>query len=38
MLNQIMLWQAMIVGWVRGHVSDKDELVPALLSMPCCSP
>jgi pilus assembly protein Flp/PilA len=25
MLNQIVLWQAMIVGWVRDHVSDKDD-------------
>ncbi len=25
MLNQIMLWQAMIVGWVRDHVSEKDD-------------
>jgi pilus assembly protein Flp/PilA len=25
MLNQIMLWQAMIVGWARDHVSRKDD-------------
>ena len=25
MVNQIMLWQAMIVGWVRDHVPGKDD-------------
>ena len=24
-LNQITLWQAMIVGWLRDRVSDKDD-------------
>jgi pilus assembly protein Flp/PilA len=24
MLNQINLWQAMIVGWVRGHLVKDD--------------
>jgi pilus assembly protein Flp/PilA len=25
MLNQIMLWQAMLTGWVRGHLPAKDD-------------
>jgi len=25
MLNQIKLWQAMIVGWARDHVSSQDD-------------
>ena len=25
MLNQVMLWQAMLVGWVRDHLTPKEE-------------
>ena len=25
MLNQVMLWQAMLVGWVRDHLAPKEE-------------
>jgi pilus assembly protein Flp/PilA len=25
MLNQMMAWQAVIVGWVRGHLPGKDD-------------
>jgi Flp pilus assembly pilin Flp len=31
MLNQIMLWQAMIVGWVRDRVSAKDDTGASLV-------
>ncbi len=31
MMNQIMLWQAMIVGWVRDHVSAKDDTGASLV-------
>jgi pilus assembly protein Flp/PilA len=31
MLNQIMLWQAMIVGWLRDRVADKDETGASLV-------
>jgi pilus assembly protein Flp/PilA len=31
MLNQIMLWQAMIVGWARDRVSDKDDTGASLV-------
>lgn len=31
MLNQIMLWQAMIVGWVRDRVSDRDDAGASLV-------
>jgi len=31
MLNQIMLWQAMIVGWTRDHVSGKDDTGASLV-------
>jgi pilus assembly protein Flp/PilA len=31
MLNQIMLWQAIIVGWVRDRVADKDEAGASLV-------
>ena len=31
MLNQIMLWQAMIVGWARDHVSGKDDTGASLV-------
>jgi pilus assembly protein Flp/PilA len=25
MLNQIMLWQAMLVGWVQDHLTPKED-------------
>jgi pilus assembly protein Flp/PilA len=31
MLNQIMLWQAMIVGWARDRVSGKDDTGASLV-------
>ncbi len=31
MLKQIMLWQAMIVGWARDHVADKDDTGASLV-------
>ena len=31
MLNQIPLWQAMLVGWVRGHLPVKDETGASLV-------
>jgi pilus assembly protein Flp/PilA len=32
MLNQIMLWQAMIVGWARDHVpTSKDDTGASLV-------
>jgi pilus assembly protein Flp/PilA len=31
MLNQIVLWQAMIVGWVRDRVSGKDDTGASLV-------
>ena len=31
MLNQIMLWQAMIVGWVRDRVPSKDDTGASLV-------
>jgi pilus assembly protein Flp/PilA len=31
MLNQIMLWQAMIVGWTRDRVSGKDDTGASLV-------
>jgi len=31
MLNQIMLWQAMIVGWARDHVTGKDDTGASLV-------
>ena len=31
MLNQIMLWQVMIVGWARDHFSDKDDTGASLV-------
>jgi len=31
MLNQIMLWQAMIVGWARDRVSGKDDVGASLV-------
>jgi pilus assembly protein Flp/PilA len=31
MLNQIMLWQAMIVGWARDRVSSKDDTGASLV-------
>ena len=31
MLNQIMLWQAMIVGWVRDRVATKDDTGASLV-------
>jgi pilus assembly protein Flp/PilA len=31
MLNQILLWQVMFVGWVRDRVSDKDEAGASLV-------
>jgi len=33
MLNQIVLWQAMIIGWVRDRLSDRDD--PAQLGRVC---
>jgi pilus assembly protein Flp/PilA len=24
-MNQIMVWQAVLVSWVRSHVSGKDD-------------
>jgi pilus assembly protein Flp/PilA len=31
MLNQIVLWQAMIVGWVRDRVAHKDDTGASLV-------
>ena len=31
MLNQIVLWQAMIVGWVRDRVPGKDDTGASLV-------
>ena len=31
MLNQIMLWQAMIVGWARDRVNGKDDTGASLV-------
>ena len=31
MLNQIMLWQAMIVGWARDRVTGKDDTGASLV-------
>ena len=31
MLNQIMLWQAMIVGWARDRVTSKDDTGASLV-------
>jgi pilus assembly protein Flp/PilA len=31
MLNQIMLWQVMIVGWARDRVSGKDDTGASLV-------
>jgi pilus assembly protein Flp/PilA len=31
MLNQIMLWQAMIVGWARDRVSSKGDAGASLV-------
>jgi pilus assembly protein Flp/PilA len=31
MLNQIVLWQAMIVGWVRDRVPGKDDAGASLV-------
>jgi len=31
MLNQIVLWQAMIVGWARDRVSGKDDAGASLV-------
>lgn len=31
MLNQVMLWQAMLVGWVRSHVPGKDDAGASLV-------
>ena len=31
MLNQITLWQAMLVGWVRGHLPAKDDTGASLV-------
>lgn len=31
MLNQIMLWQAMFTGWVRGHLPGKDDTGASLV-------
>jgi pilus assembly protein Flp/PilA len=31
MLNQIMLWQAMIVGWARDHVQSKGDAGASLV-------
>jgi pilus assembly protein Flp/PilA len=31
MLNRIMLWQAMIVGWTRDRMSSKDDTGASLV-------
>jgi pilus assembly protein Flp/PilA len=31
MLNQIMLWQALIVGWARDRVASKDDVGASLV-------
>ena len=31
MLNQIMLWQVMIVGWAKDRVSGKDDTGASLV-------
>jgi len=31
MLNQIMLWQAMLVGWMRDRFSAKDDTGASLV-------
>lgn len=31
MLNQIMLWQSMLVGWVRGHLPGKEDTGASLV-------
>jgi pilus assembly protein Flp/PilA len=31
MLNQIKLWQSMLVGWVRGHAPGKDNTGASLV-------
>jgi pilus assembly protein Flp/PilA len=31
MLNQILLWQATIVGWARDRVSNKDDTGASLV-------
>ena len=31
MLNQVMLWQAMIVGWARERMSNKDDAGASLV-------
>jgi pilus assembly protein Flp/PilA len=31
MLNQITLWQAILVGWVRGHLPVKDDTGASLV-------
>ena len=31
MLNQITLWQAMLVGWVRGHLPEKNDAGASLV-------
>ena len=31
MFDQITLWQAMLVGWVRGHLPVKDDTGASLV-------
>ena len=31
MLNQVMVWQAMLVTWVRSHVTGKDDTGASLV-------
>ena len=31
MVNQVMLWQAMIVGWARDRASGKDDVGASLV-------